>query len=90
MTKETFAEIFECSRPMDATFITIRIDGIGAFVTDVECDTRGGFEHTAAGKVARTSLSAMKMTRRLTYYEMGGLLKELGQIMQDTTKNTEK
>lgn len=68
---------------MDATFVTLRIDGIGAFITDVECDTREGFEHTAAGKVAQASISAMKMMRGLSHYEMGGLLKELGQMMQD-------
>ena len=68
---------------MDATFVTIRIDGIGAFITEVECDTREGFEHTAAGKVARASISAAKMMRHLSHEEMGGFLKELGQIMQD-------
>jgi hypothetical protein len=83
MKQETFAEIFERTRPMDATFVTLRIDAIGAFITEVECDTREGFEHTAAGKVARASLSAAKMMRCLSHHEMGGLLKELGQMMQD-------
>ena len=75
---------------MDATFVTIRIDGIGAFIAEVECDTRGGFEHTAAGKVARASLNALKMMRCLSHYEMGGLLKELGEMLQQETINTEE
>ena len=83
MKNENWAEFYERSRPMDATFVTIRIDGISAFVTEVERDTRDGFEHTAAGKAARHALAAMQIHRGLTHHEMGQMLKAMGQMLQD-------
>lgn len=82
MKNENWAEFHERVRPMDATFVTIRIDGIGAFVTGIECDPRQGFEQTAAKQVAHASLDAF-IAGGLSHHEMGSLLKQLGQILQD-------
>ena len=68
---------------MDATFVTIRIDGVSAFVTEVEGDARDGFENTAAGKAARAALDVMRMRRALSHHEMGQVLKDMGQMLQD-------
>ena len=68
---------------MDATLVTIRIDGISAFVTEVKCDTRDDFQNTAAGKAARSALTVMQMHRGLSHHEMGQMLKAMGQMLQD-------
>ena len=68
---------------MDATFVTIRIDGVSAFVTEVECDTRDGFQNTAAGKAASYASTVMQMHRGLSHHEMGQALKAMGQMLQD-------
>ena len=82
MNKDELGEFIERSRPMRPTVVTLRIEGIGAFITEVECDPRSGFEQTAAKQVARVSVDAF-MDGFIEHHEMGSVLKKLGQIMQD-------
>jgi imidazoleglycerol phosphate dehydratase HisB len=82
MNKDELSELIERSRPMRSTIITLRVEGIGACITEVECDPRSGFEQTAAKQVARVSLDAF-MDGVIEHHEMGSVLKNLGQIMQD-------
>ena len=82
MKNENWPEFHERTRPMDATFVTIRIDGISALITGIECNSRPGFEQTAAKQVANAALDAF-IAGSLSHHEMGVLLKQLGQILQD-------